>query len=123
MLNIEGKQFTINLDNLFNYIIRPSKQDKREQEITDGYDLSSGDGMKQVSKIIREVKSKGDTNQESCRYDFLRILLSQVLDIETSFSSPKNKCVFTAYILSEYAKAVIILICLSGYLSSKFLGL
>lgn len=84
MLNIEGKQFTINLDNLFNYIIRPSKQDKREQEITDGYDLSSGDGMKQVSKIIREVKSKGDTSQESCRYDFLRILLSQVLDIENS---------------------------------------
>lgn len=82
MLNIDGKQFTINLDNLFNYIVRPSKQDKREQEITDGYDLSE-EGMKQVSKIIREVKSKGDANQESCRYDFLRILISQILDIET----------------------------------------
>lgn len=84
MLNIEGKQFTINLDKLFSYITIPSKQDRREQEITDGYDLSSGDSMKQVSKIIREVTSKGDTGQESCRYDFLRILLSQVLDIENA---------------------------------------
>ena len=84
MLDIEGKQYTINLNNLFNYVTMPSKQSRREQEITDGYDLSSGDGMKQVSKIIREVNSKGDATQESYRYDFLRILLSQVLDIENA---------------------------------------
>jgi hypothetical protein len=86
MIEIEGKEYAVNLDKLFEFVTKSSNQDKRDQEITDGYEVSSPNGqLTQTSKIVREIKSKGDQAHDSYRYDFVRILLTQIIEMEDPY--------------------------------------
>lgn len=79
-ISVEGKQYRINVSKLFELVSISDKSEKREQEITDGYDYNNGDGtMHPVSKMIREIKTKGNTNIDNIRYDFFKMLLVPVL--------------------------------------------
>ena len=67
-ISVEGKQYRISVSKLFELVSISDKSEKREQEITDGYDYNNGDGtMHPVSKMIRDIKTKGNTNTDNIR--------------------------------------------------------
>jgi hypothetical protein len=83
MFEIDGKKYIIDIDRVFDVVLKSDKTERREQEITDGYDSSEGDtSLRQVSKMVREVKTKGDSSSDNVRYDFIRLLLMQILEEE-----------------------------------------
>lgn len=84
MIDINGKNYIINMEKLFDFVMKPSKGNRTEQEITDGYDVNEEGTLSPVSKVVREIKSKGDQTEESYRYDFIRILIAQLLEVENS---------------------------------------
>jgi hypothetical protein len=51
MFEIDGKKYIIDIDRVFDVVLKSDKTERREQEITDGYDSSEGDtSLRQVSK-------------------------------------------------------------------------
>jgi hypothetical protein len=60
--------------------------------VTEGYEKSDTGDMVQVSKIIREVNSQGNTQNDTIRYDLIKTLLSVILDKKVmNFGSLENE--------------------------------
>lgn len=92
MIEINGKNYYININKVFEIVEYSDKTEKREQEITDGYELVEVSGkngkptgeqkLSPISKLVREIKGPADSQIDNLRYDFLKMLIASVISYE-----------------------------------------
>lgn len=82
-MNILDGAYKINLDKLFKYVFRSESNEKIEREITDGFQMDNeSKTIEQVTKIVREIKGRGDNNSDTLRYDIIKSLLFEIIDTD-----------------------------------------
>ena len=106
-IDLNEKKYFINFDAVFDLIEYSSKNERVETEITDGYEVSENDKtLSQVSKIVRESKYPPESQRDNIRYDFVKYLISIVIENEDAMPDVGTEiCIATLIkhgILVEY---------------------
>lgn len=74
-LVFDNRRWRIDLQKLESYCFKEDSQ----TEITEGYDTTDGD-MKATSKVIREIKAPGNSQDNTVRYDLIKMFLTVILN-------------------------------------------
>lgn len=84
MIEYNGVAYVLNIRKVFEIMSEGTNNDTKEQELTDGYELVSDrdEGLTLTSRIVHEIKAPADVQVNTIKYDFLKIIIGQVLDIE-----------------------------------------
>jgi hypothetical protein len=83
MIELAGKTYYINIDELFKLIEYSNKTETKEQEITDGYEYDEDEKkLTAVSKMVREIKTPADSQTDNIRYDFIKMMIGQIISSE-----------------------------------------
>ncbi len=70
------KDYVIDLKRVFELCFSSENADKREQEITDGYEIEHGtNNLIPMTKMVREIKSKNNGNYDNLRYDLVKTMI------------------------------------------------
>lgn len=83
-IEFDKKQYYIDVDRLSELSFIAEKAGRREQEITDGYEID-GDShqLRPITKMIREINARGDSTNDGLRYDFLKTVILLAFSIES----------------------------------------
>ena len=74
-------QYYINTQKLFEKVQLSSKKPVKESEITTGYDIKDdGKLFGPTTKVVREITSRGDTFLDNLKYDFIKTLISYIIE-------------------------------------------
>lgn len=80
MLDIGGTKYYINIDEVFRLVSYSDRVERKETEITDGYEYDSiNSTLNPVNKVVREIKSPADPQLDNIRYDFIKFLINEVV--------------------------------------------
>lgn len=86
MVGYNGKNYIFNVPEICKFFMYSDGTEFKEKEVTDGFEKAEGeDGeMILVSKIIRESRTPGSGAIDNIKYDFIKLLISQVMAGNTS---------------------------------------
>ena len=88
----DGRKWGVDVDKFTKKCLTSDNEKSKDTEITEGYEKNEDGDMIQVSKIIREVNSQGNMQNDTIRYDLIKTLLNVVLDKKImSFGSLENE--------------------------------
>lgn len=76
----DGRKWGVNIDKFTKICLTSDKEKSKDTEITEGYEKTEEGALIQTSKIVREVNSQGNMQNDTIRYDLLKTLLNVVLD-------------------------------------------
>lgn len=76
----DNRKWGVDIEKFTKYCLTSDSEKSKDTEVTEGYEKSESGDMVQVSKIIREVNSQGNTQNDTIRYDLIKTLLSVILD-------------------------------------------
>ena len=76
----DNRKWGVDIEKFTKYCLTSDSEKSKDTEVTEGYEKSDTGDMVQVSKIIREVNSQGNTQNDTIRYDLIKTLLSVILD-------------------------------------------
>ena len=81
MINIGNVKYYINIDEVFRLVSHSDRTERKETEITDAYEYDSENcKLSPVNKMVREIKSPSDPQTDNIRYDFIKFLISEIID-------------------------------------------
>lgn len=86
-ITINGRCFLFDIDAIMKWCLSSKENPVKEYELTEGYDL--GDEGTVGSKVVRELRSP-NTQDDTIRYDFLKMLISPYFSDVTSFEEINN---------------------------------
>ena len=75
----DNRKWGVDIDKFTKMCLTSDNEKSKDTEITEGYEKDDNGDMRQVSKIIREVNSQGNMQNDTIRYDLVKTLLSVVL--------------------------------------------
>lgn len=87
MLGDSLNDYALDLDNLFKFVSKDDDVETSETEITDAYDFTSEIEDKNVSKVVRELKGKGNTQKDAFRYDLIKVMLAELFNVEDNYEA------------------------------------
>ena len=88
----DNRKWGVDVDRFTKMCLTSDNEKSKDTEITEGYEKDDNGSMTQVSKIIREVNSQGNMQNDTIRYDLIKTLLSVVLDKKVmNFGSIENE--------------------------------
>lgn len=91
----DGRKWSIDIDKFTKKCLTSDNEKSRDTEITEGYEKNDDGNMVQISKIIREVNSQGNTQNDTIRYDLFKTLLSVILEKKImSFGTLENEVMY-----------------------------
>ena len=91
----DGRKWGVDIDKFTKMCLTSDNEKSKDTEITEGYEKDDNGSMTQVSKIIREVNSQGNMQNDTIRYDLIKTLLSVILDKKImSFGSLENELMY-----------------------------
>lgn len=76
----DNRRWGVDIDRFTKICLTSDNEKSKDTEITEGYEKDDNGTMTQVSKIIREVNSQGNMQNDTIRYDLFKTLLMVVLD-------------------------------------------
>lgn len=79
-LTPDNRKWGVDIDKFTRLCLTSDNEKSKDTEITEGYEKDENGSMMQVSKIIREVNSQGNMQNDTIRYDLVKTLLSVILD-------------------------------------------
>jgi hypothetical protein len=83
MIIHNGLEYKFDIDAMVKFIFKSNQETNSETEISEGYEFDKdSDDPVQVSKVLREIKSKGNSQNDSIRYDILKSFMIPVLNAE-----------------------------------------
>lgn len=83
MIDLNGKKYYIDIKKVFEMIEYSTKNERKETEITDGYEFDEDEKkLTQISKIVHESKFPPESQTDNIRYDFLKMLVGVVIGNE-----------------------------------------
>ena len=91
----DGRKWGVDIDKFTKMCLTSDNEKSKDTEITEGYEKDDNGSMTQVSKIIREVNSQGNMQNDTIRYDLIKTLLSVILDKKImNFGSLENELMY-----------------------------
>lgn len=88
----DNRKWGVDIDKFTKLCLTSDTEKSKDTEITEGYEKDDNGDMRQVSKIIREVNSQGNIQNDTIRYDLVKTLLSVVLEKKVmSFGTVENE--------------------------------
>lgn len=88
----DNRKWGVDIDKFTKLCLTSDTEKSKDTEITEGYEKDDNGDMHQVSKIIREVNSQGNIQNDTIRYDLIKTLLSVVLEKKVmSFGTVENE--------------------------------
>lgn len=88
----DNRKWGVDIDKFTRMCLTSDNEKSKDTEITEGYEKDDNGTMTQVSKIIREVNSQGNMQNDTIRYDLIKTLLSVILDKKMmNFGSLENE--------------------------------
>ena len=79
-LTPDNRKWGVDIAKFTMYCLTSDSEKSKDTEVTEGYEKSESGDMVQVSKIIREVNSQGNTQNDTIRYDLIKTLLNVILE-------------------------------------------
>ena len=76
----DGRKWGVNIDKFTKICLTSDKEKSKDSEITEGFEKNENGVLVQTSKIVREVNSQGNMQNDTIRYDLLKTLLNILLD-------------------------------------------
>lgn len=83
IINISNEEYYLDIDAIIKWCLSSSNMPFKESEINEGYDLNDEGDIQLVSKVIRETKTN-NSQDDTIRYDFIKLLLAPFLSGEIS---------------------------------------
>lgn len=87
--SFKGKKYALNLDALKNVCLTSASEgDTRQNEISEVHERTEEGDFVLSSKVVHEIKSKGDTQNNMIIYDVVKNLILSLLEVtmtETEF--------------------------------------
>ena len=76
---IGNKIYAMNLQKIADFCLVSDKLKNKESEVTEGYEVTDENGPELVSKVVREIKTNGNPQNDTIKYDLIRIFIDTVL--------------------------------------------
>lgn len=76
----DNRKWGVDIDRFTKICLTSDNEKSKDTEITEGFEKDDNGTFTQTSKIIREVSSQGNMQNDTIRYDLFKTLLSIILD-------------------------------------------
>lgn len=76
----DGKQFGVDVSAIERLCFKSDFENSNSVEVTEGYERTESGNFENSSKVIREVKGTGNSQNDTMRYDLFKTLLTTVLE-------------------------------------------
>lgn len=83
LITYNNKAYAINLNKIMNFYSNTDQNKVKETEIIDMYEMDENNIPKLISKQTREIKSNQASQDESFKYDLIKMFLTILLDNNT----------------------------------------
>lgn len=83
---IGKNKYIVDFNALRAMCIQADKSSSIEKETTEIYEASEKGTLDATQKVIRELKTPSNPQNDTIMYDFVKLMLSQVLDMPSRFS-------------------------------------
>ena len=80
LLTFNGKYYKLNLVQINNFCLNARGDNSEENEITEAYEADDNGEFNMTSRINREVKTKGNSQENMIVYDFVKTLIGKIVD-------------------------------------------
>jgi len=75
-----GKHYRLNLEKINKFCLVSGGKANNEQEITEAYETDENGEFRLSSKINREITTAGNSQDDMIVYDFVKLLVTKLLD-------------------------------------------
>ena len=82
-ITFAGRKYAFDLDAIKKFCLISSDQNGKETEVTEGYDADDNGALTLSSKILREVKSNGNPQNDMIIYDVVKLFIMRLLENES----------------------------------------
>ena len=79
---IGNKIYAMNLQKIADFCLVSDKLKNKESEVTEGYEVTDENGPELVSKVVREIKTNGNPQNDTINYDLIRIFIDVILSAD-----------------------------------------
>ncbi len=79
---IGNKIYAMNLQKIADFCLVSDKLKNKESEVTEGYEVTDENGPELVSKVVREIKTNGNPQNDTIKYDLIRIFIDVILSAD-----------------------------------------
>lgn len=79
---IGNSVYAMNLQKIADFCLVSDKLKNKESEVTEGYEVTDDNGPELVSKVVREIKTNGNPQNDTIKYDLIRLFIDAVLSAE-----------------------------------------
>lgn len=93
-LTFNGKHYRFNLGKINQYCLVSSNKAGNESEITEAYETDANGVFHLSSKINREMKTQGNSQEDMLIYDFVKTLVTKLLDADVNVRKNENDVTF-----------------------------
>lgn len=93
-LTFNGKHYRFNLDKINQYCLVSSNKAGNESEITEAYETDENGEFHLTSKINREITTPGNSQDDMIMYDFLKTMVSKLIDSDMPVYSVETQADF-----------------------------
>jgi hypothetical protein len=88
----DNRKWGVDIDRFTKICLTSDNEKSKDTEITEGFEKDENGSFTQTSRIIREVSSQGNMQNDTIRYDLFKTLLSIILDKKVmNFGSLENE--------------------------------
>ena len=93
-LTFNGKAYRFNLDKINQYCLVSSNKAGSESEITEAYETDENGEFHLTSKINREITTPGNSQDDMIMYEFLKTMVSKLIDSTLPVSAVESQADF-----------------------------
>lgn len=93
-LCFNGKYYKLNIEKINSFCLVSSGKSSNEGEITEAYETDENGVFHLTSKINREVTSNGNSQDDMIVYDFIKVLVTKLLESQVNTSDTENQVDF-----------------------------
>lgn len=89
-LTFNGKCYRLNINKINEFCLVSSGKNGNEREITEAYENDENGEFRLSSKINREITTAGNSQEDMIVYDFIKVLVSKLLDCNVDTRDTEN---------------------------------
>jgi hypothetical protein len=79
-ITFKGKRYAFDLDAIKNACLISGDQNGKETEVTEAYETDDDNNLSLSSKIVRDIKSTGNPQNDMIIYDVVKLFIIRLID-------------------------------------------
>ena len=89
-LTFNGKYYRLNIKKINEFCLVSGEKNGNEREITEAYESDENGEFRLSSKINREITTAGNSQEDMIVYDFIKSLVSKLLECNVDTRDTEN---------------------------------